>query len=141
MTFDYSYDSGEEWEEEPEDAEEVASEAGEDEEADSPAEEDEFDDWLVGDDEVEFEEGAEQSRSASPTSALGTALKRKLDIDKEKDKDKEPKKRKIVQLVPYITGPHWEQTIGTCVDHLQNFRIQLLNGEQTMLLQRHSLGH
>ncbi|KAG8986044.1 hypothetical protein FRB90_004239, partial [Tulasnella sp. 427] len=126
VAFDYSYDSGEEWEEEPEDAEEVLSSAGSEEEDDVGSEEEE-DDWLVGDDEIEYEAGAvpeQHSRSISPS--LSNGAKRKLEVEKEKEK--ESKKRRIVKaLVPYSTGPHWEDSVGDCPDHLRNYRIQLLN--------------
>ncbi|KAG8987771.1 hypothetical protein FRB90_003156, partial [Tulasnella sp. 427] len=125
VAFDYSYDSGEEWEEEPEDAEEVLSSAGSEEEEDVGSEEE--DDWLVGDDEIEYEAGAvpeQHSRSISPS--LSNGAKRKLEVEKEKEK--ESKKRRIVKaLVPYSTGPHWEDSVGDCPDHLRNYRIQLLN--------------
>ncbi|KAG8948272.1 hypothetical protein FRC04_009910 [Tulasnella sp. 424] len=128
VAFDYSYDSGEEWEEEPDDAEEVLSSVGSEEE-DAGSGEEELDDWLVGDDEVEYEPGAildPPSRSLSPP--LPNGGKRKLEVEKEKEKDKDTKKRRIVKtLVPFSTGPHWENSVGDCQDHLRNYRIQLLN--------------
>ncbi|KAG8884473.1 hypothetical protein FRB97_004247 [Tulasnella sp. 331] len=131
IAFDYSYDSGEEWEDEPEDAEEVVSSDEEDESVVAD-EEDEFDDWLVGDDDVQFEDGASRTgangRSVSPSSAsAGANAKRKLEL--EKDKDQETKKRRVVApLVPYCAGPFWEDRIGECsVDHFKAFRIQLIN--------------
>lgn len=151
VAFDYSYDSGEEWEEEPDDAEEVLSSAGSEEE-DAGSGEEELDDWLVEDNEVEYEPGAipdPPSRSLSPP--LPNGGKRKLEVEKEKEKDS--KKRRIVKaLVPYTTGPHWENSMGDCQDHLRNYRIQLLNGTKRKCLllarladasfaTRHTLSH
>lgn len=134
VAFDYSYDSGEEWEEEPDDAEEVLSSAGSDEEEDAGSETEELDDWLVGDDEVEYEPGAVpdvQSRSMSPS--LPNGGKRKLEVEKEKEKDNK-KRRTVKALVPYSSGPHWEDSVGDCQDHLKNYRIQLLNGTKQNFL-------
>lgn len=98
------------------------------EEEDSGSEAEGLDDWLVGDDDVEYEPGAvpdQPPRSISPS--LPNGGKRKLEVEKEKEKD--AKKRRIVKaLVPYSTGPHWEDSVGDCQDHLRNYRIQLLNG-------------
>ncbi|KAG8900324.1 hypothetical protein FRB99_006112 [Tulasnella sp. 403] len=131
VAFDYSYDSGEDWEEEPEDAEDVVSNGSDEEEETATLDgDDEFDDWLVGDDEVEFEGGidpANPARSISPTLEPNRTGKRKHDVEKEKEK--EAKKRRVFKpLVPYSCGPVWETRLGDCPDHLSGFRIQLLNG-------------
>lgn len=90
----------------------------------------------MGDEDVELEEGAqpqEPPRSTSPP----TTAKRKHDAEKEKEK--ETKKRKVKVLIPYTSGPHWENNIGAAVDHLQGFRIQLLNGESILSMVNLSL--
>ncbi|KAG8992228.1 hypothetical protein FRB93_002457 [Tulasnella sp. JGI-2019a] len=124
--FDYSYDSGEEWEDEPEDAEEVVSGDEEEDESGVGEEEDEFDDWLVGDDDEDCATPNNTGRSISPQPTGGGA-KRKPEAEKEKEQ--ETKKRRVVApLVPYSAGPYWEDRIGDCtVEHFKAFRIQLLN--------------
>ncbi|KAG8946203.1 hypothetical protein FRC03_001465, partial [Tulasnella sp. 419] len=96
VAFDYSYDSGQEWEEEPEDAEEVTG--GLDDDSDSLGDEDEdegeFDDFLVPDEEVEESAlDAEIRRSLSPTPIGG--VEKYLGVKRKAGKElKENKKKK-----------------------------------------------
>jgi chromatin assembly factor 1 subunit A len=130
VTFDYSYDSGEDWEEEPEDAEEVNSANGDESEESAGEEEDEFDGWLVGDDEVEDgEEVSGEGRSVSPSPAGVTNGVKRKNGTTSGSKEPSTKKRKVVPLVPFIKGPCWENTIGICEHEVfRPFCIQLLNG-------------
>ena len=129
VEFDYNYDSGEDWEEEPMgDADDVLQDDGEDgdsEEADS-----DLDSWLVDDDEEP--ETYEAVRDASPPGFPGFSdmppppLKRKA-----VEPDKKVKKRKVVvPLIPFSKGPCWETRIGECeYEPFSLYRIQLFNGE------------
>ncbi|TRM61784.1 hypothetical protein BD626DRAFT_570490 [Schizophyllum amplum] len=120
--FDYGYDSGEEWEEEPagdaEDVDEDEEEGGAEEDEDSDA-----DSWLVDDDE-EVEPGTPiDEREMSPFSV--STLKRKADDAKH---EKPPKKKKVMPLVPFAKGPCYEQAIGRCeYEPFNAYRIQLFN--------------
>lgn len=124
LVFDYGYDSGEEWEEEPVgDADDVVDD-GEEEDGDGDEPDSDLESWLVNDDN----EPAISIRD-SPLLDLTVAtpiLKRKAD-DAEK---KGGKKRKVVlPLTPFAKGPVWESTIGQCNYDLFNpYRIQLFNG-------------
>ncbi|KAJ6546512.1 chromatin assembly factor 1 subunit A-domain-containing protein [Mycena vulgaris] len=121
--FDYGYDSGEEWEEEPAgDADDVVDD-GEDDEGEPDDADSDLDSWLV-DDEDEAET-PDKERSASPVfSTLHAPTKRKA----ETEDSKLTKKRKVVvPLTPFAKGPVWEQTIGRCDNIFNAYRIQLFN--------------
>jgi chromatin assembly factor 1 subunit A len=130
--FDYGYDSGEEWEEEPAgDADDLIDD-GEDEDGEPEDEDSDLDSWLV-EDEDELESPAEE-RGASPVfSQLRAPTKRKA----ETEDNKLTKKRKVVvPLVAFTKGPFWETTIGHCEAEYNMFnpyRIQLFNGKYPML--------
>lgn len=107
--------------------------SGDDDEESAVDDEEEFDDWLVGDDEVDFEEGAnpnasEGERSLSPTTSAEAGVKRKHEVEKKKERETSKKKKVVAPLVPYTSGPNWESRIGECSDHFKPFRIQLING-------------
>ncbi|KAJ6496514.1 chromatin assembly factor 1 subunit A-domain-containing protein [Mycena vitilis] len=122
--FDYGYDSGEEWEEEPAgDADDIIDD-GEDEDGDPDDADSDLDSWLVDDDEEP--QTPTESRGASPVfSTLQAPVKRKA----ETEDNKLTKKRKVVvPLVPFARGPSWEQTVGRCEHNMFNsYRIQLFN--------------
>ena len=128
LVFDYGYDSGEEWEEEPVgDADDVVDD-GEEEEGDGDEPDSDLESWLV-DDDNEPEISIHDKNSPSPPLDLTVTapiLKRKAD-DTEK---KGGKKRKVVlPLTPFAKGPVWESTIGQCnYDPFNPYRIQLFNG-------------
>ena len=128
LVFDYGYDSGEEWEEEPVgDADDVVDE-GEEEDGDGDEVDSDLESWLV-DDDNEPVISMHDKNSPPPLLDLTVAaqtLKRKAD-DTEK---KGGKKRKIVlPLTPFAKGPVWESTIGQCnYDPFSPYRIQLFNG-------------
>ena len=129
VEFDYNYDSGEDWEEEPmADADDVLQDDGEDgdtDEADS-----DLDSWLVDDDDDP--ETYQAVRDVSPPvlpdfpDMPPPPLKRKA-----VEPDKKVKKRKVVvPLVPFSKGPCWETRIGMCeYEPFNSYRIQLFNGE------------
>jgi hypothetical protein len=123
--FDYGYDSGEEWEEEPAgDADDIIDD-GEDEDGEQDDADSDMESWLVDDDAEPLSPAL--SRGASPVfSTLQASAKRKA----ESEDAKLAKKRKVVvPLVPFAKGPSWEQTIGRCEHNMFNaYRIQLFNG-------------
>ncbi|KAJ7172649.1 chromatin assembly factor 1 subunit A-domain-containing protein [Mycena filopes] len=126
--FDYGYDSGEEWEEEPAgDADDVIDD-GEEDDAEVEDADSDLDSWLVDDeDEPQTPQTPAGSRGGSPVfSALRPPLKRKTEATED---PKLAKKRKVVvPLVPFAKGPAWEQTIGRCEYNMFNsYRIQLFN--------------
>jgi hypothetical protein len=127
LVFDYAYDSGEEWEEEPigEDVvDDVEDEDGDDEERDS-----DMDDWLVDDDEEQ--DLTQLSRVSTPLPIVDIPVpsppKRKV----EEGERKSSKKRKVVvPLQPFAKGPVWESTIGQPkYEPFCPYTIRLFNGE------------
>lgn len=141
IAFDYSYDSGAEWEEEEEGGDDLMSLNGsaEDEASDGDSE---LGDWLVDDDE-DIDPGTPLSeRSGSPAFPLpelippATNGKRGAESSAvaEKTEQKVHKKRKVVPLMPFTKGPFLEKTIGTCEYEVFNeYRIQFFNGEAQFL--------
>lgn len=128
LVFDYSYDSGEEWEDEPAgDADDVADD-GEDEDGEDDADSD-ADSWLVDDDREEIDvslEDVDLSPVDLPSLPIAPIQKRKA----EGGEKKLGKKRKVVvPLVPFARGPCWEPAVGTCeYEPFNPYRIQLFNG-------------
>ncbi|KAJ7273545.1 chromatin assembly factor 1 subunit A-domain-containing protein [Mycena haematopus] len=125
--FDYGYDSGEEWEEEPAgDADDIIDD-GEDEDGEPDDADSDMDSWLVDDDGEPPSPGL--SRGGSPVfSALPASAKRKADPE---DPKLAKKRKVVVPLVPFVKGPSWEQTIGLCEYNMFNaYRIQLFNDTQ-----------
>ncbi|KAF7791279.1 hypothetical protein EIP86_002293 [Pleurotus ostreatoroseus] len=112
VAIDYSYDSGEEWEEEPGEADDVLE--GEEEEDNGEEADSDLDSWLVDDDDVADPGTPIEERAGSPDF---------FDVDlpppppKRKTNDNEAKitkKRKVVvPLVPFSKGPCWENVIDT----------------------------
>lgn len=128
VAFDYSYDSGEEWEDEG-DGDDLLSAHGSDVDATSDVASDEMEGWLVDDDDVGDPGTPLSEREGSPSLPLPQELqvKRKPEIDKLK---KEAKKRKVVPLVPFVRESRPEERIGECEDEVfRPFRIQLFNGK------------
>ena len=128
LSFDYSYDSGEDWDEEDEGGEDLESANGSDVGESSDLGSDEMDDWLVDDDEP-IDPGTPLSeRAGSPgfPFPMEPLPKRKA----PEEESKEPKKRKVVPLVPFSKGPCLETVIGHCeYEPFHQYRIQLFNGK------------
>ena len=134
LAFDYAYDSGEEWEDEPVGDVDDVVDGGEEEEGDSDEQDSDLESWLV-DDDNEPAILIDDKNSPPPLLDLTIAapmLKRKAD-DAEK---KSGKKRKVVlPLTPFAKGPVWEPTIGQCnYEPFNPYRIQLFNGIFLFLL-------
>lgn len=112
--LDYDYDSEAEWDEDPEDAEDIKEDSGDEEMSES---DDDLDGWLAGDDEVEFEAGYEgemsladmMDNSNDPFAQPGQA--KPEDGKKKARKSGKPsiRKKKITgPLIPVIKGPYWQ---------------------------------
>ncbi|PKI84105.1 hypothetical protein MVES1_002208 [Malassezia vespertilionis] len=132
VAFDYSYDSDAEWEEADEGENVDAMDEKEEEESAQGSEMDdsEMDDWLEDDLEVEEEmvpvEHDELPESPAPlqTAVSSTAV----NILEPKKKIKFLGRRFDAKLVPYITGPHWEHTLGEPGhESFAQYHIQVLN--------------
>ncbi|THH33913.1 hypothetical protein EUX98_g344 [Antrodiella citrinella] len=128
VALDYTYDSGEEWEEESGEADDVVEDAEEDDAGEEP--DSDLDSWLVEDDEVEEPgtpiEDRELSPGMPPVLPSLPAPKRKPHDEPTK---KSTKRRKVVvPLVPFTKGPCWENEIGSCsYDAFKQYRVELLN--------------
>ncbi|ODN76691.1 hypothetical protein L202_05326 [Cryptococcus amylolentus CBS 6039] len=125
--FDYSIDSGDEWEEDEggEDVDDFGGggEKAEEEDDDEDEEEGEFDDWLDDSEQVESEPPPPEVIDVDDP--MGSVSK--LPAPAKVAKKKEPVKR-IVKLVPTWKGPLWETKIGEKgTEGLESYRIQLLN--------------
>ncbi|KAF7295073.1 hypothetical protein MIND_01045600 [Mycena indigotica] len=122
--FDYDYDSGEEWEEEPAGEAGDLIDDGEEEDVDGDDPDSDADSWLVDDDQELLESPDNNtSRGASPVPL--PPLKRKAQPE---DSQISKKRKLVVPLVPFARGPCWEETIGRCEHTLFNpYRLQLLN--------------
>lgn len=135
--FDYSYDSGDDWEEEEEGAEEILSEIDSDGEGGS-LDEDDDDGFLVPDDEVEsvgHASGSGLSRSPSPSAfrnmnmSAAAMAKGKRKAEAEGTTAAKKRRQIVGPLIPFAKGPCLEDDIGRCeYEPFSVFRIQLLNG-------------
>lgn len=137
VAFDYSYDSGEDWEEEEEGADDLLSLGGSDVEKSSDVDDDEFDDWLVGDDEPIDPGTPLDERAGSPGFPFPQDLLPKRKNAPAEKESKETKKRKVMPLVPFSKGPCLETNIGECeYEPFNPYRIQLFNGAPISLPSR-----
>ncbi|CED82876.1 Putative growth response protein [Phaffia rhodozyma] len=148
--FDYSYDSGGDWEEEDEDGEDVQSLSGgsprpkkstggangadgtmwdtdsqdDDFDGDDDADSEDEDGFFVSDDEAL---GGPDDEIATPAVAV-VATEDVEGAKRRKEKSTKFKKREIQPLVPVVRGPYFEQTLGLCPsDIFQGYQIQFLN--------------
>ncbi|PPQ68491.1 hypothetical protein CVT26_003430 [Gymnopilus dilepis] len=127
LIFDYGYDSGEEWEEEP--AGEDVAEDGEEEEADDEtAADSDLESWLVDDDE-EPADLSTLSRNSSPPPLWDLPPVQPPKRKAEDPERKMGKKRKVVvPLVPFAKGPIYESVIGQCdYEPFRPYAIELFN--------------
>ncbi|THU99389.1 hypothetical protein K435DRAFT_827736 [Dendrothele bispora CBS 962.96] len=125
IDIDYSYDSGEDWEEPSGDADDVMNDEDE-EDHETEDRDSDMDDWLVDDDEIEPGTPLNERMGSPSFPDFPSPLsKRKA----EKTEDKTSKKRKVVvPLVPFSRGPCWEPEIGKCEESMFNtYRIRLFN--------------
>jgi chromatin assembly factor 1 subunit A len=125
IAVDYSYDSGEEWEDEgTADADDVVGDDDDepmDEEADS-----DLDSWLVDDDDISVSVGDLDSMPPELPETSFSPPKRKVQTE---DKKNGKKRKVVIPLVPFAKGPCLESAIGRCdYEPFKAYRIQLLNG-------------
>lgn len=116
--FDYSYDSGDDWQEEEEGGDDIDQPAEEEADEDAVSEDEgEFDDWLDNAEDPVFASAPDGDVvMAEPTSHPASPKKRV------------PVKR-ITKLTPTWQGPVWESVIAEPTEGLDEYRIHLLNGE------------
>jgi chromatin assembly factor 1 subunit A len=127
LVFDYAYDSGGEWEDEPI-GDDVVDD-GEDEDRDDEERDSDMDDWLVDDDEEQNLVALSRNSSPPPIVELPVPSppKRKAD-DGERKLSK--KRKVVVHLVPFAKGPMWESIIGQPeYEPFNSYTIRLFNGE------------
>jgi len=122
---DYSYDSGEEWEDEGAvDADDVVGDDDEepqDEEADS-----DLDSWLVDDDDIDVNGDLDSIPPELPESSSNPPKRKVQNEDKKSGK----RRKVVIPLVSFAKGPCWESTIGCCdYEPFKAYRIRLLNGK------------
>ncbi|OCH95613.1 hypothetical protein OBBRIDRAFT_883869 [Obba rivulosa] len=129
VALDYTYDSGEEWEEESGEADDVVEDA-EDEDVGEEQDSD-LDGWLVDDDDADPGTPIED-REASPGAfpidfpSLPPAPSKRKPGEESSAQSK--KRKVVVPLVPFTKGPSWESTIGHCdYEPFNAYRIQLFN--------------
>jgi hypothetical protein len=128
--FDYSYDSGDDWDDDEggEEVEGVEQDAEADEDMSDDNQEDEFDDWLDNEEDPLFKPDA---NGDVPMLDLTTTPPPNASPLRGATKDKKriPVKR-IHKLNQDCQGPFWETEIGKHPSEEWNpYRIQLLNGE------------
>lgn len=145
VALDYTYDSDAEWEDEdPNDGDDVQENDDKDEEDGGGDDDSEMDDWLVDDLEEEEDDG---SVPPDDLDIFGSNVKMEIDMPSPFSKMPvkaagvnmlQPKKKKIKsigrrfekKLVPFSTGPHWEQVIGeSSYEGFEKYQIEFLNGE------------
>jgi len=125
--LDYSIDEGIEWEAEDPAEVELSSTLDEDEEAETE-DEDEEDDWMVGDDEIEFEEGAEgyvdaqgvQKKEPHVVEDYYTEVGKAGAVSRN---------QRFNRLVPFQKGPCLEARLGEVDPVMDKYKICMLNGE------------
>ncbi|CAK9781242.1 hypothetical protein CC85DRAFT_286041 [Cutaneotrichosporon oleaginosum] len=112
--FDYSYDSGDDWQEDEEEGGDDVDEPVEDGDDDVPPEDEgEFDDWLDNTEDPIFNGADADTALTDPTHPASP-------------KKRVPVKR-ITKLTPTWTGPIWENVIAETAEGHDEYRIQLLN--------------
>ena len=121
VAIDYSYDSGEEWEEEnPGDADDVVEDNDDDDEGDA-GEDSDADSWLVDDnDDVE---------AVVPVDGEEAPPLPKRRLEAESGAGNSYKKRRVVPLVPFVRGPVWDPAVTKTVEEVFTpFRVRFFNG-------------
>lgn len=135
--FDYTYDSGDDWQDDEggEDVDDNANLEPEEQDEEDDVEEGEFDDWLDDSDDVVAGEGD------------GTPVPAAIPVDGDADapilissggeqprlpmkvvKKREVQPKRVVKVVPTWRGPLWENRIGEGNEGMEGYRLQLLNG-------------
>lgn len=126
--LDYSIDEGIEWEAEDPAEVELSSTLDEDEEPETE-DEDEMDDWMVGDDEIEFEEGAEgytedkqgaEKKDQRPIEDYYTEVGKAGAVSRN---------QRFARLVPFQKGPCMETRLGVVDPVMEKYKICMLNGK------------
>lgn len=118
--FDYSYDSGDDWQDEDEGGEDVDEPLeGEGDEDAVTEDEGEFDDWLDDAEDPLFSGGVDGDITMSDPTR--TSPKKKIPV------------KRITKLNPTWQGPIWESVIAEPTEGMEDYRIQLLNGKHVYM--------
>lgn len=148
VALDYSYDSEAEWEDEDPNGEDVQdNDDKEDDEGERSDDDSEMDDWLVDDlEEEEEEEGTAPPNDLDvfrrdikmevpapmPTLLSGSLMGVNV-LQPKKKKIKPLGRRFESKLIPFSTGPHWENILGeTSYEGFKDYQIEFLNGEHLL---------
>jgi chromatin assembly factor 1 subunit A len=126
--LDYSIDEGIEWEAEDPAEVELNSTLDEDEEPETD-DEDEMDDWMVGDDEIEFEEGAEgytDDKQVTENKDQRAIEDYYTEVGKA---GAVSRNQRFARLVPFQKGPCMETRLGVVDPMMERYKICMLNGE------------
>lgn len=116
--FDYSYDSGDDWQEEEEGGDDVDEPVEEEGDDDAVTEDEgEFDDWLDNTEDPVFAGGPAADVVMTEQPSQPSSPKKKVPV------------KRITKLTPTWQGPLWERVIAEPMEGLDEYRIQLLNGE------------
>ena len=127
VAIDYSYDSSDEWEDSPGDADDVADDEDEDEDDELDAGEDsDTDSWLVDDSENVNDDDME---AVAPMDEVDPAPHPKRRLEGASSTGASYKRRKVVRLVPFVRGPIWDPAITKTVESLTPFRVRFFNGK------------
>lgn len=130
--LDYSYDSGDDWEDEEGgddvDGAEAAENQPEEEDEEEEDSEGEFDDWLDDSEDAGYDpaNAMEVDEDGSADRALEQG---RLAMKVTAKKQKEAPPKKVVKLVPSWKGPEWEPQFGSGTEGMEQYRLQLLNGK------------
>ncbi|KAK4683630.1 hypothetical protein P7C73_g6605, partial [Tremellales sp. Uapishka_1] len=116
--FDYSYDSGDEWQDDEggEDVDDIDRPKSDEEVEDEDEEEGEFDDWLDDSDDMVVDEDGDVPMAMEQARLPMKVVKKTEKVSK-----------RVVKVTPYWKGPVWEDEIGHGTEGLETYRIQLLN--------------
>lgn len=159
VALDYSHDSDAEWEEvDPDDGDDVQdNDDKEEEDGDRSDEDSEMDDWLVDDlEEEEEEEGSMPPdlediipfniKTETKMGAAASVSGKSTPVKAAGVNQLQPKKKKIKplgrrfesKLIPFSTGPHWEDVLGESnYDGFKGFQMEFLNGELSNVHEDH----
>jgi hypothetical protein len=134
--LDYSYDSGDDWEDEEggddvDDFGEGEGAAEPEDDEDEDEEDGEFDDWLDDEDDGESGIPGDGIDEGSATAVVPQLDQGRLPMKVIVKKREVPKR--AVKVTPWWKGPEWEGCIGAGTDGLEVYRIQLLNGASRFL--------
>ncbi|ORY24369.1 hypothetical protein BCR39DRAFT_546875 [Naematelia encephala] len=125
-TFDYSYDSGDEWQDdEGGDDVDEADVASATSDVEDDQTEGEFDDWLDDSEDAVYAPPPADLDDDMPLQLTNGMDQPRLNMKVVKKSREVPKR--VVKVTPYWKGPVWESKLGEGTEGMEAYRIQLLN--------------